>query len=63
MESWESSAVRYRFKIDHARQVERVLQWLGEMMGPSDRPDRTTVRSARAAGQPARPLDRKAAGR
>jgi hypothetical protein len=22
-------AVRYRFKIDHARQVERVLQWLG----------------------------------
>ena len=26
------------------------------MMGPSDRPDRTTVPSARAAGQPARPL-------
>jgi hypothetical protein len=33
MESWESSAVRYRFKIDHARQVERVLQWLGENDG------------------------------
>jgi hypothetical protein len=29
MESRESAAVRYRFKIDHARQVERVLQWLG----------------------------------
>lgn len=29
MESRESAAVRYRFKIDHARQVERVLHWLG----------------------------------
>jgi hypothetical protein len=29
MESTESAAVRYRFKVDHARQVERVLQWLG----------------------------------
>ena len=29
MESRESAAVRYRFKIDHAQQVERVLQWLG----------------------------------
>jgi hypothetical protein len=29
MESRELAAVRYRFKIDHARQVERVLQWLG----------------------------------
>jgi hypothetical protein len=29
MESREWAAVRYRFKIDHARQVERVLQWLG----------------------------------
>jgi hypothetical protein len=29
MESRESAAVRYRFKIHHARQVERVLQWLG----------------------------------
>ena len=29
MEPRESPAVRYRLKIDHARQVERVLQWLG----------------------------------
>jgi hypothetical protein len=29
MESRETAAVRYRFKTDHARQVERVLQWLG----------------------------------
>jgi hypothetical protein len=29
MEPRESAAVCYRFKIDHARQVERVLQWLG----------------------------------
>ncbi len=29
MESTESAAVRYRFEIDHARQVERALQWLG----------------------------------
>jgi hypothetical protein len=29
MESRESAAARYRFKIDHARQVERALQWLG----------------------------------
>jgi hypothetical protein len=29
MESRESAAVRYRAKIDHARQVERVLQLLG----------------------------------
>jgi hypothetical protein len=33
MESRESPAVRYRFKIDHARQVERVLLWLGENDG------------------------------
>jgi hypothetical protein len=29
MEPWESAAVRYRFKFDHAKRVERVLQWLG----------------------------------
>ena len=29
MEPREPAAVRYRFKIDHARRVERVLQWLG----------------------------------
>jgi hypothetical protein len=29
MESSASPAARYRFKIEHARQVERVLQWLG----------------------------------
>ena len=29
MESRETAAVRYRIKIGHARQVERVLQWLG----------------------------------
>jgi hypothetical protein len=29
MGSRETAAVRYRFKIDHARQVERVLPWLG----------------------------------
>jgi hypothetical protein len=33
MESGEFPAVRYRFKIDHARQVERVFQWLGENDG------------------------------
>jgi uncharacterized membrane protein YkgB len=29
MESRESVAARCRYKIDHARQVERILQWLG----------------------------------
>jgi hypothetical protein len=29
MEPREPAAVRYRLKIDHARRVERVLQWLG----------------------------------
>ena len=29
MEPREPAAVRYRLKIDHARHVERVLQWLG----------------------------------
>jgi hypothetical protein len=29
MNARESSADRYRFKIEHARLVERVLQWLG----------------------------------
>jgi hypothetical protein len=29
MESRQSPADRYRFKIEHARLVERVLQWLG----------------------------------
>jgi hypothetical protein len=29
MESSESPADRYRFKIEHARQVERALQWMG----------------------------------
>ncbi len=29
MEATESAADRYRFKIHHARQVERALQWLG----------------------------------
>lgn len=33
MEPWESAAIRYRFKIDHARRVERVLQWLGWTVG------------------------------
>jgi hypothetical protein len=29
MDARESAAVRYRTKVDHARHVERVLQWLG----------------------------------
>jgi hypothetical protein len=33
MEPWESAAIRYRFKIDHARRVQRVLQWLGWTVG------------------------------